>query len=675
MPLKAIGFFLLLVARAAAAQSCPAGPHGLVLSGGGARGFAQLGALAVLDSAGLRPDLITGTSSGALTGALYGSGLNARQIDSVSRAADLASVFEGSAPLAPRAFGAVSPVLFWEQGRGGLSIFSASTLDSRLNARLNVVLLDANLAAGGDFDALPIPFAAVASDLIRRQRVVLRTGDLARAVRASMSIPLLFQPQYIDGRYLVDGAVVDNVPVIPARQLGAVSLTVVDVTTGANDSVDVHSTAAIARHLLEQQMLDASDSLGPLDSYIRPRLTRYGNLDFSRARLREAVLRGVEAAGAALARGSCMPARNRPPVREQSLVLSAVRIHAARSADRRFLQRAFGLETGRPLDPERIRAAFRDMEHSPEPREIWLNPRRTADSLTLDVELVASPPRAGGILLGYDHDYGGRIGALFMDRTLLDGYAQVALSVTASRYQQHGSLALRPEPVSWNPLLPSLHLRLAHESLQRPFGDAPSLPELDTWEGEAALLVERVLGGHWAAAAGPLLHAWDSDSAHGTSAGARVTLRTGSELQRPLVEATGTWTTDWWTLGAALEAERRTGPWGGRLVARAEVTSDAPPQRAPALGGANAFPGYAVFDLRGEHTAYAELSASRTLLGPFEVRLAGALGRSWRSHTDEWLGGARLTLELPTPAGALRVGYGRSSVGTGAVFVRLGAWF
>ena len=100
------------------------------------------------------------------------------------------------------------------------------------NARLSALLLRPNLLARGDFDRLPIPFRAVATDLVTRDTVVLASGDLAQAVRASMAVPLLFPPEAVDGRMLIDGGLSANVPVAIARGLPGVTRVIVsDVTS------------------------------------------------------------------------------------------------------------------------------------------------------------------------------------------------------------------------------------------------------------------------------------------------------------------------------------------------------------------------------------------------------------------------------------------------------------
>lgn len=174
---------------AVSAQQCRTTRTALVLSGGGAKGLAHIGVLRVLDSLGIRPDLVVGTSMGAVVGALYAGGYSGRELDSLVRVVPLAALFRTYQPLAPRALGVLQPLVLWEQGDRGFALQSASVVEAEANALLNAGLLRANLLARGDFDSLPIPFRAVATDLARRETVVMRAGDLAQAVRASAAIP------------------------------------------------------------------------------------------------------------------------------------------------------------------------------------------------------------------------------------------------------------------------------------------------------------------------------------------------------------------------------------------------------------------------------------------------------------------------------------------------------
>src|SRR3954447_8056574 len=186
---------LCVLAGPARAQSCPSRPTALVLSGGGAKGLAHIGVLRVLDSLGIRPDLVVGSSMGAIIGAMYASGYQGREIDSLARSLPIADLFRTYQPRAPRSLGPLQPLVVWEQGEWRFRLQSASVNEAEVNALVNAAMLRGNLLARGNFDSLPIPFRAVAADLSNRNAVVLAGGDLARTVRASAAIPLVFSPE------------------------------------------------------------------------------------------------------------------------------------------------------------------------------------------------------------------------------------------------------------------------------------------------------------------------------------------------------------------------------------------------------------------------------------------------------------------------------------------------
>ncbi|BCJ49328.1 hypothetical protein Asp14428_08030 [Actinoplanes sp. NBRC 14428] len=173
---------------------------GLALGGGAVRGAAHVGVLDVLDAAGLAPAVIAGTSAGALIGALYAAGTGPSEISKVAQA------------------------LRWSRlirpARTRRALFAT--------ARLGAFLDD--LLGGRDFDALDLPFAAVACELTTGDRVVLRDGPVASAVLASAAIPGVFPPVERDGRLLVDGSLVDIVPAGLAREMGADVVVAVDVS-------------------------------------------------------------------------------------------------------------------------------------------------------------------------------------------------------------------------------------------------------------------------------------------------------------------------------------------------------------------------------------------------------------------------------------------------------------
>jgi NTE family protein len=173
---------------------------GLALGGGAVRGAAHIGVLDVLDRAGLRPAIITGTSAGALVGALYASGMSPAEIAKVAQTLRWARL--------------VRP------GRTRKALFETSKLGSFLETALG----------GVEFEDLPIPFAAIACDLTTGREVVLRSGPVASAILASAAIPGVFSPVERDGHLLVDGGLVTMVPAALTRRMGADIVIAVDVS-------------------------------------------------------------------------------------------------------------------------------------------------------------------------------------------------------------------------------------------------------------------------------------------------------------------------------------------------------------------------------------------------------------------------------------------------------------
>jgi len=173
---------------------------GIALSGGAARGFAHLGVLKVLAENGIPIDFIAGTSAGSFAGAAFASGLSAAEIVKMSRKI---SWFR------------MSGLSFSPKG-----LLSNASLGAFINEHFPV----------RKFEDLPIPFAAVACDLETGKEVVLTgAGDLATAIRASCAIPGVFVPVEVEGRRLIDGGVVSNVPTKAVKKLGAEIVIAVDV--------------------------------------------------------------------------------------------------------------------------------------------------------------------------------------------------------------------------------------------------------------------------------------------------------------------------------------------------------------------------------------------------------------------------------------------------------------
>ena len=222
--------------RTYASDTVPRYKFALVLSGGGSRGLAQIGVLKALDEARLRPDLIVGTSMGAIIGALYSAGYSPDSILSIAKAIDWNGIFTNNAR---------RNRLFVSQKSEPTDYLFEIRLTDRLEPippnsisygqsffdLLGPLLTPAEYRAGSDFDRLPIPLRIVTTDLLTGERIVIKRGNLALAIRASCGIPLALSPVKLDGKMLMDGGLASNIPVETALEERSAIILAVDVTS------------------------------------------------------------------------------------------------------------------------------------------------------------------------------------------------------------------------------------------------------------------------------------------------------------------------------------------------------------------------------------------------------------------------------------------------------------
>lgn len=261
---------------------------GLVLSGGGARGMAHVGVLQALEEMRVPVDVISGTSMGAIVGGLYASGMSADAIRQVMLQTDWVRIFDDQLPRAQRSLRSkqaerefpVNDVLGVRDWR--------LTLPTGLIAGQQITLLLERLtlpvARVRDFDHLPVPFRAVATDLASGEAVLLEQGNLALALRASMAIPGVFSPLELDGRVLIDGGSSNNLPVDVARQLGADIIIAVDVSSPLLDKAQLKSVLDISNQmtglLIWNNVRQQVAGLNRQDLLLRPQLDDVGTADF-----------------------------------------------------------------------------------------------------------------------------------------------------------------------------------------------------------------------------------------------------------------------------------------------------------------------------------------------------------------------------------------------------------
>jgi len=276
----------------------------LVLSGGGARGMAHIVVLKVLEDLKVPIDCIAGTSMGAIVGGLYASGMTAREIDATMHSVDWQEAFRDTPPRRDLAFRRkqddrnflVRLPLGLKHGQILLpkGLIQGQKLQETLR-RLTLPYSDS-----ASFDQLPTPFRAVATDLETGNAAVMDSGDLAIAMRASMSAPGVFAPVDLNGRLLVDGGLAENLPIDVARAMGADVLIVVDVTFPLLPREELKSALSISNQMLAILVRKNADrqraTLGPDDVMIEPVLGVTASTEFSAAD--QTIALGEEAARA-----------------------------------------------------------------------------------------------------------------------------------------------------------------------------------------------------------------------------------------------------------------------------------------------------------------------------------------------------------------------------------------
>lgn len=341
---------------------------GLVLSGGAARGLAHIGVLKALEEQGVRIDAIAGTSMGAVVGGLYASGYKVEELEQLALEIDWQQALSDAPPRRDvpfrrkqddRDFLVKQKLSFRDDGSLGLplGVIQGQNLALLLESKL------AHTADTRDFDQLPIPFRAVATDIASGEKVVFRRGHLPQVIRASMSIPAVFAPVEMDGRLLVDGGMVDNIPLDVVREMGVDVAIVVDIGTPLRNRkqlatvVDVlnQSITLMTRRNSEEQLA----AVRPDDILIQPPLASYGSTDFGSAReMIEAGYRATRILEARLAvlrqpEGDSDLAVARSP-RQRTPVITAIRVENDSKVSDEVIRYYIRQPVGEPLELDRL---------------------------------------------------------------------------------------------------------------------------------------------------------------------------------------------------------------------------------------------------------------------------------------------------------------------------------
>lgn len=262
----------------------------LVLAGGGAKGAAHMGVIKALEELQVPIDIITGTSMGAYVGGLYATGMSAQEIEALIYSVDWNRGYRDRVDRSQRSLRdkeyedryqiTTDLGLHWGEVRAPKGVVQGQNMLRMLRETTG------NLPAFESFDQLVIPYRAVATDIINLQEVVLDKGFLVDAMMASMSVPGALPPYEIDGLWLVDGGVTNNMPVDVARAMGADIIIAVDISTDYKSQADFTNLFTVAdqlsNYLVRRSTEKQSDHLHPQDLLLRPSVGKMETTEFAK---------------------------------------------------------------------------------------------------------------------------------------------------------------------------------------------------------------------------------------------------------------------------------------------------------------------------------------------------------------------------------------------------------
>ena len=360
---------LSIVSTAEAVQDRPR--IGLVLGGGGARGMAHVGVLKVLEEMRIPIDCIAGTSMGSIIGGLYASGMTLDDMEKTLASINWPEVFRDGPPRADLPFRTKQEQRVLLSATVGLNRDGVQLPKGLLEGQNLLLLLEKlSLPAASirDFDKLRIPYRAVATDLATGEPVVLGSGELALAMRASMSIPSALVPVRLDGKLLVDGGVSNNLPIDVVRKLCRPEVIIaVDVGAPLAPDSELSSVLSVTNQLTTiltvRNVVEQIRTLGKKDILITPNLHDVSSLSFDRSP--EAVHFGTIAAQGRqsdLSRLSVSPAAYQaylaalPPApgSEEQPVIDFIRISNSTRLSDQVIQQQLRIQPGDRLDPQKL---------------------------------------------------------------------------------------------------------------------------------------------------------------------------------------------------------------------------------------------------------------------------------------------------------------------------------
>ncbi|MBN2036872.1 MAG: patatin-like phospholipase family protein [Chitinispirillaceae bacterium] len=508
--------FLFFVAAcfATATYTETNGGFALVLSGGGARGLSQIGILKALEEARIQPDLIVGTSMGAVIGSLSAAGFSADSIQRIVESIHWEEVYANSARRSK---------LFVSQKDEPINYLFEVRFNDHLEPALphsishgqtffellSPLLVPAQYRCGADFDRLPVRLRIVSTDLLSGRRIVLRNGNIAEAVRSSCSVPLAFSPVKKDGLFLIDGGLTANIPVLVALEAGARFTLAIDVTSPLWDSSSLENPVYLMDQVISISVKRQKElNKNRADLLVTPKLNGFGNTDFSN--LREMITCGYQSMRSSLdtlkkllaekqinrdTAGAASPALSGDITLTDTPVVRTVSIVGNKKTSPDLIYTASGIKSGMHFTPGMVKKAMTSLY---------------ATNLFTTVNIDIDTTRNARLLVNEKKYWRVRMGLRYDEFHLGEGFIQPAYENCFGRgvlAQLHLQYGLRREKYAFefqgNHLLNANFANnakiQAYVSTERIFTDttvvdtSASLPDTTLWHTERTLRKSGVL--------------------------------------------------------------------------------------------------------------------------------------------------------------------------------------
>lgn len=384
---------------------------GLVLSGGGAKGFAHIGVLKEIERAGIKLDYIGGTSMGAIVGGLYAAGYNASQIEKIVTDTNFFELLQDKLPRSAKPLfekeNAENSALTLPIQNGSIGLPQGF---SKGQSVLNLLTrLLAPVDSISDFSKLPIPFYCIATNVENGGEIILDKGSLPLALRASGSFPTLLHPIEIDNQLLVDGGIANNFPVNIMRKKGIDIIIGVDVQGKLFKKEKLNSVVSILNQIVSYQMYNRSDKqIADVDVYLHPDIYNYTVVDFDKGK--EILKKGEEVALTksktfdSIASLQNKKHRNQPlEVKDDDFILDKIIIKGNKNYTRAYILGALQLQTGDVLNHHKLTEKINNLTATDNFQRIDYSFSKTKKGKTLQLNLQESNVGAK-IRLGVHYD-------------------------------------------------------------------------------------------------------------------------------------------------------------------------------------------------------------------------------------------------------------------------------